>query len=57
MIRELKQAEYDMVKMSEAAASSQQRQKEMSALAESISELAPRSISPRRDTSADRQAA
>jgi hypothetical protein len=57
MIRELKQAEYDMVKMAEAADSSQQRQREKLATVESKSELPPRSISPIRDTSAERQAA
>jgi len=54
MIRELKQAEYDMVKMVETAATSQQRQREKVAPAK---ELTPQSNSPRRDTSAERQAA
>ena len=52
MIRELKQAEYDMVKMAEV--STQQRQREKVGPAR---ELTPRSNSPRRDTSAERQAA
>jgi hypothetical protein len=54
MIRELKQAEYDMVKMAETATTSQQRQREKVGPAR---ELTPRSNSPRRDTSAERQAA
>jgi hypothetical protein len=45
MIRELKQAEYDMVKMAEAAATSQQL-RERAVKAESHRVLTPRSTSP-----------